>query len=160
MTWWQKILCVDKIRSRPRGILCVDKIGSRPRGILCVPKIKSPQMSALLHLFAHSLFENRAMVDFQIVTCDLWFGGLFADSLCKNRALVDFTCDLRFGGLFADSLFENRALLDFQIVNHLWPPMRATRFSATPLWGHLAQLIQSIRHFSSLPTISGSRIPS
>ena len=39
-----KILCIDKIGSRPRRILCVDKIASRPRGIL---------------VFAHFLFENR-----------------------------------------------------------------------------------------------------
>ena len=36
-------LCVDKIRSQPRGILCVDKIGSADRGILCVDKIGSPE---------------------------------------------------------------------------------------------------------------------
>ena len=35
-------LCVDKIRSRHRGILCVDKIQSQPRGILCVDKITAP----------------------------------------------------------------------------------------------------------------------
>ena len=39
-----KILCIDKIGSRPRRILCVEKIASRPRGIL---------------VFAHFLFENR-----------------------------------------------------------------------------------------------------
>ena len=39
-----KILCIDKIGSRPRRILCVDKIASRPRGIL---------------VFAHFLLENR-----------------------------------------------------------------------------------------------------
>ena len=37
-----EILCVEKIRSRPRGILCVDTIGSPDRGILCVDKIGSP----------------------------------------------------------------------------------------------------------------------
>ena len=47
-----KILCIDKIGSRPRRILCVDKIASRPRGIL---------------VFAHFLFENRPMITFPII---------------------------------------------------------------------------------------------
>ena len=42
-------LCVDKIRSRPRGILCVDKIGS-------------PEMLAFSRLFAHFLFQNQRMI--------------------------------------------------------------------------------------------------
>ena len=37
-----EILCVEKIRSRPRGILRVDTIGFTDRGILCVDKIGSP----------------------------------------------------------------------------------------------------------------------
>ena len=37
-----EILCVEKIRSRPRGILCVDTIGSPDREILCADKIGSP----------------------------------------------------------------------------------------------------------------------
>ena len=58
-------VCVDKIGSRRREILCVEKIGSRPRGILCVDKIGSRPGGILV--FAHSLLENRLMIDYQIV---------------------------------------------------------------------------------------------
>ena len=64
MTCHREILFVDKIGSRPRGILCVEKIGSRPRGILCVDKIGSRPGGILV--FAHSLLENRLMIDYQI----------------------------------------------------------------------------------------------
>ena len=40
-----RILCVDKIRSRPPENLCVDKIRSRPRKNLCVDKIRSQRAS-------------------------------------------------------------------------------------------------------------------
>ena len=64
MIFSHEILSVEKIRSRPRGILCVEKIGSRPRGILCVDKIGSRPGGILV--FAHSLLENRLMIDYQI----------------------------------------------------------------------------------------------
>ena len=56
MIFLMKILCVEKIRSRPRENLCVDKIGSRPHSNLCVDKIGSRPRE--IFGFAHLLFEN------------------------------------------------------------------------------------------------------
>ena len=54
-----KILCVEKIRCRPRRILCVDKIESRTDGWSLRNKRHERSM-------AHVLFENRPLSDFQI----------------------------------------------------------------------------------------------
>ena len=60
-----EILCVEKIRSRPRENLCVDEIGSRPHSNLCVDKIGSRPRE--IFVFAHLLFENWPMITFPIV---------------------------------------------------------------------------------------------
>ena len=87
MIFLVKILCVEKIQSRPRENLCVDKIGSRPPSNLCVDKITSRPRG--IFASAHVLFQNWPMIAFPFLkSTNDWFSNRQSSNLCVMMCIL------------------------------------------------------------------------